>query len=86
MLRGMNDADGMELLRKEWRAVDAELPQHLRPEEINSESDPEKRWQLVMRSSIERRKIEARRNQAHRPRAIGPVDRAIRRMGERMPN
>lgn len=81
MIATMND-DLFDLQRDEWRAIDAELPIDLRPEVIAKESDPQKREQLVMRLQIEQRRIKARRDRTRRPRAIGPVDRAMRRVQE----
>lgn len=81
--RRTSDADAIDFPVKEWMAVDAEMPQHLRPEEVIRESDPERLEQLVMQSNMERRKIEAKRGQSRRPRSIGPVDRAVRRMNDR---
>lgn len=81
MLTPMNEK-AFDLLRKEWQAIDAELPEDLRPENIAKETNPEKRWQLVMRLQIEQRRIKVRREGSRRPRPIGPVDRAVRRMEE----
>lgn len=81
MLTTMN-VDLFDLLKKEWRAIDAELPDDLRPDVIAKESDPQKLEQLVLRLQIEQRKIRARRDRTRKPRAIGPVDRAVRRMEE----
>lgn len=82
----MSDSDEMNPVFRNWIAEDAELPKHLRPEEINkqwNDLSPDERRQRVTLQEIERRKIREKRQRAHRPRAIGPVDRAIRRMSER---
>jgi hypothetical protein len=81
----MSNSELPNALVQKWLAEDAELPEHLRPEEINKRWDdlsPAEREQTAMRQQIERRKNQAKREHARRPRAIGPVDRAIRTMSK----
>src|SRR5947207_15427221 len=75
----MSNSELTNAVFERWIAEDAELPEHLRPEEINkrwNDLSPDERTQIVMLQQIERRKNQARREHARRPRAIGPVDRA----------
>lgn len=70
---------------QKWIDEDAELPELLRPEAINKGWDdlsPAEREQIVTLQQIERRKNQAKREHARRPRAIGPVDRAIQKMSK----
>ena len=70
---------------QKWMAEDAELPEDLRPEAINKRWNalsPTEREQIVMRQQLQRRKNQAKQEHARRPRAIGPVDRAIQKMSK----
>jgi predicted Holliday junction resolvase-like endonuclease len=82
----MSNLEPQDKLIQRWIAEDAELPEHLRPEEINrrwNDLTPDERTQIVMLQQIERRKNHARREAvSQRPRAIGPVDRALQKMSK----
>jgi hypothetical protein len=81
----MSNSEITKALFEKWIAEDAELPEHLRPEAINkrlNDLSPDERTQIVRLQQIERLKNQARREQARRPRAIGPVDRAIQKMSK----
>jgi hypothetical protein len=81
----MSNSELTNTVFQKWIAEDAELPEHLRPEAINkrwNDLSPAEREQTVMVQQIERRKNQAKREHARRPRAIGPVDRAIQKMSK----
>lgn len=64
---------------------DRALPENLRAESINDRWNrltPEERERLVAHQQIELLKIRAPHETVKRPRVIGPVDRAVRRMEE----
>lgn len=79
----MSNSELTNAVFEKWIAEDAELPEHLRPEEINkrlNDLSPDERTQIVMLQQIERRKNQARRQHAARRHPIGPYDKAMQRM------